>query len=325
LNRDTFKSLLFNILIILGSCLIYCISGGILQMAAGILISVLLGYSVTKHHYVFVAAESLLVMAAITSFFLVIGGISGIIAGITTSVFVVLLGVGLGIATNLNMSVRGMVLMSSAIYLINMFIGFSIIGGSVTSEMFLDEFNAMLSETLATQYANTPEVISMADELIGEIMSLVLKFMPTILVCSAGASGLVLTLVYKKIIVKINKNVKIESLSNLRADKMAGILFIITIIITLSMNDALILDVLLNLIIILGFMFYVCGLTYIDSSMRFKGRNKTFRTIMVIVVLPLITMLFALPALFIAGIGFIDSFADFRKKHQLKEGNDGPQ
>ena len=325
LNNNKKKSCLLNIIFIVALSLVYCVSDGILQFAAGIMTSVLIGFSVTKYHYSFVAAGCAASVAVLTAFYSYFGGAVGAIAGIASGAILVLLGIGLGLSSNLKMSISGTVLMCSLIYLANMLIGFIVLGQGIPFETMIKEFREVLLETIRMQYANIPEINAAADEIIGSVMEVSIKFIPCLLICSAGVSGLILSFVYNVMIKKLNKNVKTESFSALHVERTVGVLFLAICLASSLTTNALIADALLNLILIICFAFFVCGLSYLDFSMKRKGRNKTYRTMMIFVVIPLVSMSFALPAVFIAGMGFFDSLINFRKRYSLKEDEDGTE
>lgn len=325
MNTDYRKSYFINIACIIALSFVYCITGGLVQYAAGILTSALIGVSATKHHYLFVFSECAAAVLVITLYHSFIGGIIGTVAGVTAGVILVLLGVGLGLSTNLKMSISGTVLVSSAIYLANMLIGFGVLGREIPFEMLLAEFKNILTETINMQYAGMPEITSQADVIIDSLMETAFKFMPSMLICSAVISGLVLTYVYKAILNRNNKNLKTESFSFLRAERSIGLIFIFALAALAVTENALLSDALLNLVVIMCFVFFVCGLSYIDFSMKSKGKNKTYRTLMIIVVIPLMTMFFALPAVLIAGTGFFDTLINFRKRKEIKEDENGAE
>jgi len=323
LNINHKKSYFLSILAVALLSLIYCTTGGVIHFLAGIMVGALIGISVTKHHYIYVALQSALCVALLAAFHGFSGGAYGALAGLTAGVILVLIGIGLGLSSNLSMSVSATVLMSSLIYLANMLIGFFALGREIPFDMLIGEMRAVYTEVLEMQYAGLPEITQKADEIINSIMGMTIKFMPSVLICSAGVLGLIQSYIYRVMLPKFNKNAKIESFSMLRAERTIGVLFIVICIALSISQNVLICDALLNLVVIMGFVFFICGLSYIDFSMRHKGKNKTHRAIMIIVVIPLITMFFALPAIIVAGVGFFDSLINFRKRKAFREDKNG--
>lgn len=323
MNRESIKSYFLNALCVLVLSVLHCITGGLVQFISGILASVLIGASVTKHHYTFVAFECVMCVAAVTAFYGVIAGALGLIAGLTSGVILVLIGIGLGLSTNLKLSVSGTVLLCSAVYLANMIIGFAVIGREMPFDLLLSEFRTVLSETFSTQYANMPDIGMSVDAIIEEMMNLAFKFMPSILICSAIVSGFVAAFIYSKAVVRLNKNIKPVSFSVLRVERTVGVLFIIVLFLTAVSESALFNDALSNVIAIMFFIFYICGLSYTDFSMKRKGKNGTYRSIMVVVVIPLLTMLFLLPAIIMCITGFLDSLINFRRIRIVKGDGNG--
>ena len=325
MNRESIKSYFLNAGCILALSILYCITGGLVQFLAGILASVLIGTSVTKHHYAFVSIECLLCLAVVSGFYGIQAGVMGIIAGLSSGVILVLIGIGLGLSTNLKLSVSGTVLLCSAIYLANMLIGFMLIGREMPFDILLSEFRDILSETFKAQYSSMPDIGMQLDAVIDEMMALTFKFMPSFLICSALISGFIATLIYSKTVVKLNKNVKPVSFSFLRVERTVGVLCIVILLIAAFSEDALISDAVLNVVVIMSFIFFICGLSYFDFSMKKKGKNRTYRSIMIIVVIPLVSMLFLLPSAVICGAGFLDSLINFRKNKISREDENGNQ
>ena len=320
LKTNGLKSYFLNITLILLFSLLYSITGSIVNLISGMMISIFLGYSVTKHHYLFVGLQSALIVFVITMFYSFSISEFGALSGVISGASLVLLGIGLGLSVRTKMQISTTIIMCSAIYLINMLIGFAVLGESISYAELLTEMKNILAETTQAQYPGVPEMEHMLSDMLSEMVAYSFKFMPSILVCSAGMSGVLLTLIFIKIIVKLNQDICLESVSSLRCARSFGIMFIFTIFATLYINDALILDALLNLLFIMCFIFYVCGVSYIDFLIRHKGKTASFRLLTVLVVIPLITFIFALPAVVLVGTGLLDSIIDFRKRRSLKEG-----
>lgn len=323
LKFNELKSYILNIAILALLSIVYCLEGGIINILSGIFVSVLLGYSVTKYHYLFVIAESLIIFSVITGIYSFSGNIIDVYFSINTAVILILLGLGLGISVNLKLNISKTVIICSFIYLANVLIGFVISGDGFSYKMLFDELKMVVSESLYSQYANAPEVISATEEIVSETINIMYRFIPAFFVCFAGLNGLILTFVFKKVVLKLNKNLRIESFSMFHAEKSLSILFLFTIMISLMINDALFFDALLNVIVILCFMFFICGLSYIDYSMRKKNKNTTYRTLMIIVILPFISITFAVPTLVIVGVGIVDGLFNLRKKYDIKEAGNG--
>ena len=323
MNINHKKSYFLSILAAALFSFIYCMTGGVMRFLAGMVLSSVIGVSVTKHHYIFVGLKSALCVAVLTTFHAISGGVLGAMAGLTAGVILVLMGIGLGLSSNLSMSISKTVIMCSLIYLANMLIGFFALGREIPFDMLIGEMRAVYTEVLEMQYAGLPEITQKADEIINSIMGMTIKFMPSVLICSAGVLGLIQSYIYRVMLPKFNKNAKIESFSMLRAERTIGVLFIVICIALSISQNVLICDALLNLVVIMGFVFFICGLSYIDFSMRHKGKNKTHRAIMVIVVIPLITMFFAVGAIIVAGVGFFDSLINFRKRKAFREDKNG--
>ncbi|MBE7028523.1 MAG: DUF2232 domain-containing protein [Ruminococcaceae bacterium] len=317
------KSYLLSALAVALFSYIYCMTGGAMQFFAGVVLSSVIGISVTKHHYIFVGVNSALCVAVLTIFHGISGGVLGAMAGLTAGVIIVLMGIGLGLSSNLSMSISKTVIMCSLIYLANMLIGFFALGREIPFDMIISEMKNVYTELIKTQYADVSEITQKADEIVGGIMGITVKFMPSVLICLSGIFGLAQSYVYRVMLPIFNKNAKIESFSMLRAERTVGILFIVVCIALFITENLLICDALLNLVVIMGFVFYVCGLSYIDFSMKHKGKNKTYRSIMIIVVIPSVTMFFSVGAVIVAGIGLFDSYADFRKRKDFGEGENG--
>lgn len=310
---------------ILSGSFVFCISSGLMQTIALMLTSVFVGISITKNHYIFVALESLLVLAVLSVFYSVSFGIEGFISAVSQSAVIVMLGCTLGISANVKLPLRKIVLIVSAVYLANLLMGLWITSEYVSYGDLLTQIREMTSQLIEAQYGNSKELLDIAEQSVNEVLTLLYKIMPAYSVIGAGVFGVIITFIFTKLLPKVNKNIeRVESMSYLRGDKMMGISFIIICILGCSMQSALMTDAFLNVIIILTFAFYIFGISYVDYRMKLKGKSVVGRAAFVVFLIPLATILFVFPALVLSMLGFVDCFADFRKKHK-KEAEDGPQ
>ena len=95
MNINHKKSYFLSILTAALFSFIYCMTGGVMRFLAGMVLSSVIGVSVTKHHYIFVGLKSALCVAVLTTFHAISGGVLGAMAGLTAGVILVLMGIGL--------------------------------------------------------------------------------------------------------------------------------------------------------------------------------------------------------------------------------------
>ncbi len=310
---------------VLAGSFIFCISSGLIQILALMVTSAAIGISITKNHYVFFALEAALVLAVLSVFYAFSLGINGFISGVTQAAIIVMLGSALGISTNVKMSLSRTIIMCSMIYLADFVLSLRIASEQISFSALFNQMRQMLFEIFETQYGTSEEMLAIAKQMADEVITFLYKLMPAYFVIGAGIFGIIITFVFKKLLPIFNKNIKdIMPMSSLRGDKMTGIAFVVICILGFSMQSALMADAFLNIIFILCFMLYLYGMSYIDHYMKLKGKKAAIRSIVIVLVIPLATLLFAFPLFPIMLLGFIDCFADFRKK-QKKEGEDGPQ
>lgn len=312
-------------MVVLAGSFVFCISSGLVQMIALMLTSVFVGISITKNHYIFVALEALFVLAVLSVFYSASFGIEGFISAVSQAAIIIMLGCTLGISANIKLHLRTTVLITSTVYLANILMGLWIASEYISYSELLTQIREMTSQLIQTQYGNSTEMLAIAEQSVNEVLTLLYRIMPAYSVIGAGIYGVIITFIFTKLLPKFNKNVQnIEAMSSLRGDKMMGVAFIIICILGFSMQSALMADAFLNVIIILTFAFYIFGISYIDYRMKLKGKSVVGRAAFVVFLIPLATILFIFPALILSMLGFVDCFADFRKKHK-KEAEDGPQ
>lgn len=324
MKNDNMKARILNIMLILVFCFLYCTMEA-MQGISAFAVSIVLGVSATKHHYTFFAAESVLTIVLISLFGSIAGDFEGFAVGFTEAVIMILLGTSLGICVNTKKSALFTVIMCSAVYLASTLIGFFTGLDASSFEIILEDTKAVITQIITTQYGNSKEMMDLANSTMSEMLTLTYKLMPATFVCMSFLSALILTFVFKKVLVMIKSEKMIYSLSMMRGDKLAAIVFIIVAIMSFSAQTPMMADVLLNILVILIFAFFLFGVSYINFSMKLRRTNNLYRRLVVGVVIPLVTIMFVFPGLLLAGVGFIDCFKDFRKKAVFKEGGNGSE
>ena len=230
MNKEKIKSQLLNLIAVLFFCFVFCVTDGIIGFFASVFASVFLGCAITKHYYGFFVLETSMILAIITAFYTLMAGALGFAAGIKEAAMIVLLGSALGIATNVGFTVGKTILLCSAVYFADVLIGILLSQDSISYSMLLEELGTVITDSITTQYGSQPEVVAMTEELIREMIMLSYKLMPAMFIGISVLSAFILTVIYKKMLSKINKDiVPLTNIADLRGNKILGIIFLISL------------------------------------------------------------------------------------------------
>lgn len=323
MDSKKLKIYFLNLFALLAFSSLFCITNGIINILAGMLVSVIIGKSVTKYHYWYVGLLCLFSFVIISLFY-------GILQAFLPSIVLIMLGLTLGISTNIGLSYYFTVMVCSAIYLVETIINLKIID-KVTPNG--ESYGAILRQAgenaaaiLGQQYGQSQEILRAIDETIDAMMSLTFTLTPAVFVAVCLASAGVLVMIYKKVQLKSKTDVShLCPFSMLRGDKVIGFLFLIVISIAMLSSEGLITDLCLNVIVILCFVFFIFGLAYIEYVMKSRGYNILSRRLTVLIAIPLLSLFFIFPVIIVIGIGVSDSLIDLRARLLKKENHDGPQ
>lgn len=317
------KGLINHILVVIISVILTLISVlpiGVIGIFFTAVLAAVIGYSVTKHHYTFVASLCILVFA-VTSLFTV-----DTLSAITYVLPTILCGLSLGIAHNIKSHESKTIAILSVIHTTNLVTTIKALGttnGKNILEDALLSSSEMYKEILKTTHG---EQFSAAEinELMSATINIVLKLIPAFIIIAGATIALLYFCCFKKVL-KTTKTDTKEYLpfSEWKASKSFTIVFLlVTSVMMFLPMDNYFGDALMNVFTVSLFVFFVFGLSFVDFLFKRIIRFTALRRLIVVSITLISLFTFGIPfiAIFVAGI--LNGFIDFRnkfKKNNLPE------
>lgn len=177
-------------------------------------------------------------------------------------------------------------------------------------DMYSDAFMRALSQSGAYSKENAEFVSEMLDMLYSAIK----MFMPSIIIISSVITAFFTFTVTKKTIEFCTKQkVCITQFSRIRLGRKASLVLTVLILLLFIMQRSMFSDALSNILVIMLFAHFVCGVSVIDFYFAKTRLNWLIRLIVYAIVLTFASMTvpFVLPGLVI--VGMLDSRYDIRK------------
>ena len=194
-------------------------------------------------------------------------------------------------------------------------------GGNDIFEMFVGAPIDMYSETvmraLSQSGANSKENAEIFSNIFDMLYTAIKMFMPSIIIISAVISAFFTFTVTKKTIeFSAKQKLSVMPFSRIRLGKKASLALTVLILLLFIMQRSMFSDALSNILVLLLFAHFVCGVSVIDFYFAKTRLNWLVRLIIYAVVLTLACMSapFLLPGLVI--VGMLDSRYDIRKIEQ---------
>ena len=307
MTKNSFKNY-FLILIITA---VFSVAGllplGVITLLIQAVLASIIGYTVTRYHYWFVSTVCMFLIAIYTTF-------SGnFYTAISVSLPIILCGISLGIAYNVKISEFKTVSILTGVHTLYFLLNIKLLGVDSLVNILADS-KKLYVDAFASVYADAiPK--EQLEALISEVMALVYRFLPSIIVIFSILIALLFLYTFKKVlkITKMNTDVY-KSFSEWKLDKSVGITALIVIIINFSLNtDSYFSAVLSNVCVISLFVFYIFGLAFMCSLLKKKVKNqKLLKAVMFfLALLPVLSP--GLPFLMISSLGIVDTCFNFRK------------
>lgn len=307
---------------------ITCFFAGLIQLFAGILISVILGSQIVKVHYGFVAASASIVFLIPLAISIINGALftTALIYAALFMVPVILMGLTLGFAANLKLAFNKTVVLLAVLYLASTLTGMEVLNNTVNPAMNIE---AVISQSVdqamasfESTYESIPEVKEILNTAIGLVSSMMLKLSPSIFFILSLAVGYVSALIFKSFQMRRHEDMSFwPAFYMQRADKSSAILFLIIFLLNSFIPDGLFSDAIANVLVILCSIFFLYGLTFFSWKLRSSGIKSVTRKLIFIALIPICTMFFMLPFFIILITGLFDGIFDYRRRLTKSENN----
>ena len=281
---------------------------GIFGIIATALLPSVIGYTVTKHHYTFVGLLCAFILLVYSLFF------KSFITPLSFWLPLTLCGISLGITYNLKLSEFFTIGVITGVYVIFLLLNVKLSGAfnieSLNNTLFssADAYKATLTEIYGSQLSQAD-----IDILIKESMSVVVKFMPFLLIILCGSLALLMLYLFKKVLKLTKSDLSIyKPFSDWHAEKSLSIVFLVIFVISFFLpENRYVSDAIANVLFISLFVFYIFGLSLVDFLLKRKLKKSFLRkTILIILVL----FSFGLPLFILCLLGIVDGCVNFRDK-----------
>lgn len=328
-GKDIKNFLLATVLIIVLS-VTSSFTVGLLQVIAGILISVIIGVMSTKYHYgyVFASASTAFVVPIIFSVFSGSSFIEGLIFATVLTLPMILIGFVLGISANLKFEFSKTILMTSVLYLVGSLINIKVLSMVNPDSFDIQNIVSMsvneINETINALYSHEPEIQSYMTQIIGAAGKVILMLSPALFILISIAIGYISTLLFKKVKAISGADMSFWPVfSNMRPDRAFTIIFVIIFLLNTAAPAGLFSDACDNVLVVLSCVFFIFGLSFLDWKFKNSGMRKWSRRILLIAIALLCTMFMLLPLLIVIMFGVTDGLFGIRQRAFKKDLPDG--
>lgn|GEM_PF-2864082 len=300
---------------------------GILGIIVTALLTALVGYTVTKHHYSFVAV----VCAGVLLMYVLFSG--NLIASIFTSLPIILCGLSLGIAYNLKISSFKTIGIFTGVYTLNILSVLMLYGsknGHNALEQLLSDvsnsFNEFISSESAQQFLSTSTDVNAETlrEITNQVMAIFTMLMPAIIVIACILFALLNFAIFKKLLKSLKSDISFYSEFSLwRADvSMSVIYFIIVALAMFAPQGNYISAALLNVVTISTFVFFIFGLSFADYILTIKLKKQLLRRVILVILTVSSLLVLGFPFFILVFTGALDGCFNFRKKYATNQSNE---
>ena len=267
---------------------------------------------VIGHLYKYVIATGALILA-------ITGAFGGVYGALLSGVLIVLLGLSLGMGVRLGISFNKLLFLCTALYLASTAAGIMLLKSASTDLFSLNYFyetvNSVLDNMTNAGYYANPEVIDVLKTYLKQTVLFMMRVTPAMMIIVSIICAFILIQIYKYVLIKAKRDIKfVVPFDKMRAGKISGIVFIVLFFLYSAAPEGMFSDLSLNVLIILGFLFFACGLSLFDWRLKMRGTKKNSRRLMEIAILPISYMCMFIPVFALVVSGLIDSLINFRKR-----------
>ncbi len=265
-----------------------------------------------RHLYKYVLATGALIFA-------IAGALGGVYGVLLSGLLIVLLGLSLGMGVRLGLSFNKLMFLCTSLYLASTVAGIMIIKSTSTDMFSLNYFyetvNSVLDNMTSAGYYANPEVIDVLKQYLKQTVLFMMRVTPAIMIIVSIVCAFILIQVYKFVLIKAKVDTKfIVPFDKMRAGKLSAIVFIVLFFLYSAAPEGMFSDLSLNVLIILGFLFFACGLSLFDWRLKMRGTKKNSRRLIEIAILPISYLCMFIPIIALVGSGVIDSLLNFRRR-----------
>lgn len=265
-----------------------------------------IGYSVTRHHYGYVAILCCLV-AVVYGFF------GGTFVSLLSALPIILCGLSLGISFNLKFSQYKTLFIVTSVYVLYMVINMKLSG-------LATDFSSILTEAISSAYPLYEGVISQSDYNVfaSQLLSVFIKFMPAFIVIFCTCYGFLLLVAFRSVLNKSKTEpANFITLSQWRAEKSFSISFLALLVISLLLPSGNVYsDAIANVILISSFIFFAFGFSLLLYILKKRAKTPALAKISAFFILVISIVFIGFPYMILSVMGVMDGFINYREKQK---------
>lgn len=281
---------------------------GVFSFVFNAFLAAFIGYSITRHHFYFVATLCACALAVASLF------LKSITASFSLMIPTILCGISLGIVYNLRISTSKTLGILTGIYTLDFLLSMKLIttgDKNALKNRFLvaaDEYK----NAFATIYKGKFDEAQLT-ELFNEMTETLIKFMPAFIIILCGILALFMLVVYKLTLKITKRNAAfIKPFYLWHADKSFSIVFFVILALNFFFPSSEYLrDALLNVALISEIIFYIFGLSYLDFLFNKNIKNKHVKRALLVLI---VSFSFGISIIIVSFIGALDGIINFREK-----------
>lgn len=313
LSADKMREYISSVVVILVSSLLTLLPIPILSSFASAVAIALLGYITTKYHYTFI-------VAAILSVFVVqLICTANILTSALGLLPFVLCGLTFGVAFNIRLAPVKAIALSAASYTLYIVVNLKLYSLATDGANLFEEAlssAAKVYEEMYTTASGGQLTQSEIHTLVTTLTSTVMRYIPSMIVIICIVFSLLSFYLFKRIC-KLRKNdtSNLTPFSDWRSEKSISILYFILFAVSLFLKTGNIFtDALWNTIIIMSFVFYIFGLSFVEHLLK-KRIPKSFTRKLILLGISVISVFFVnIPFFALSILGAMDGFINYRQK-----------
>ncbi|MBR5235783.1 MAG: DUF2232 domain-containing protein [Clostridia bacterium] len=309
MNKDLFKYYSLNTLLTLALAATFCNVQGILGLAIELLLISLLAVVFYHCHYGLGCANVIMVAVVFVLF-------QDVLPAIVTLVPIALLAVALALGLRLKLPFYKLLFLCTFLFAAELLANLQVLdhltGGEVTISSMMLDMGRQLREVFLTQYAD-PAMEVMVEQAISMTVDLTIMLAPAMFLIVSIVLSYALLYIFKKM--QQRRGVDMSGFipfSKMQGDKLMAFVFLVLLLIVTAAPSGLFFDACVNVLLILGFIFVVLGLSAFDWKMKQKGTAKPLRRLLIISLFFLSTMMLLVPVLALLIYGATDCLFDYR-------------
>lgn len=308
LMKDFLLTVLLSLVFTLGSILPVAILSFICLLTTAALI----GYSVTKFHYVYAFSHFVIIFVVYALFQ------QNFTTTLATILPILLCGTSFGVCYNLKLSAPKTLCVFSSIYALNTAINIKINTVSSGQNIFENAISMIgqaYQQILSTNFG-TELSAEEINRVISELTSTLLRFVPGFIVIICILFAVAGFYIFKRILFIRKMDISCyEPFSQWHAQTSVSITYFILMAVFMFIPGYTILsDAFLNVVAIMTFIFFILGLSLLEFWLKKKIRISFWRKAILVIVSTLSIASIGLPFFLLAGAGALDGCFDYRKR-----------